>query len=135
MQYATQKPVVLWVASLATLAGVYTLVSVRAQRPDLVPPPAAIAETFTALLRHAPAAAPADDPHAHHHHMPSSDQGQTLVQEGVTLPEWLLVSSAPVLFGLVIGGPLGILIGVILGWSRRADDYLHPVYVPGRPVP
>ena len=120
---------------MATLAGLYTLVSVRAQRPDLVPPPATIAGTFTALLGRAPAAAAADDPHAHHHHMPSSDQVQTLVREGVTLPESLLISTARVLFGLLIGGPLGILIGLMLGWSRRADEYLHPVYVLVRSVP
>jgi ABC-type nitrate/sulfonate/bicarbonate transport system permease component len=31
--------------------------------------------------------------------------------------------------------PLGILIGLLLGMSRRADDYLHPLYILLRSVP
>jgi ABC-type nitrate/sulfonate/bicarbonate transport system permease component len=58
-----------------------------------------------------------------------------LLQEGVTLQEALLISSARVLFGLAVGLPLGILVGLWMGWSRRADEYLHPVYVLARSVP
>src|SRR5256886_8381079 len=74
--------------------------------------------------------------HEHHHHqMRSSDQVDTLVRQGVTLQDSLLISIGRVLFGLAVGLPLGILTGVLLGWSRRADDYLHPIYVLVRSVP
>jgi ABC-type nitrate/sulfonate/bicarbonate transport system permease component len=65
----------------------------------------------------------------------SSEQVDTLVSEGITLQESLLISAARVLFGLAVGLPLGILIGLWMGWSRRADDYLHPIYVLARSVP
>ena len=74
--------------------------------------------------------------HEHHHHqVRSSDQVDTLVRQGVTLQDSLLISIGRVLFGLAVGLPLGILTGVLLGWSRRADDYLHPIYVLVRSVP
>ena len=134
MQRATRHPALLWIASLAVLAAVYTLVSMRLSRPDLLPLPSAIAGTFTALLTRAPALAN-EDPEAHHQMHHSSEQVAALVREGVTLPRSLLITIGRVLFGLVVGVPLGILIGVLLGWSRRADDYLHPLYVLIRSVP
>ncbi len=73
--------------------------------------------------------------HHHHHHTRSSDQVDTLLQQGVTLQESLLISCARVLFGLAVGLPLGTLLGLWMGWSRRADDYLHPLYVLARSVP
>jgi sulfonate transport system permease protein len=123
MQRVRSQPVVLWVASVAVLAAVYTAVSTLMRRPDVLPRPAEIGETFTALLGHG-------DPARH-----SMDQVGTLLHEGVTLPESLLISTGRVLFGLVVGVPLGMLVGLLLGWSRRADDYLHPVYVLVRSVP
>jgi ABC-type nitrate/sulfonate/bicarbonate transport system permease component len=69
----------------------------------------------------------------HHHH--GSDQIDTLRQEGVTLQAALAVSALRVLFGLAVGLPLGILIGLFMGWSRRADDYLHPIFILARSVP
>jgi ABC-type nitrate/sulfonate/bicarbonate transport system permease component len=134
MQRATRHPALLWIASLAVLAAVYTVVSMRLERPDLLPPPGAIAGTFTALLTRAPALA-IEDPEAHHQMHHSSEQVAALVREGVTLPQSLLITVGRVLFGLVVGVPLGILIGVLLSWSRRADDYLHPLYVLIRSVP
>jgi NitT/TauT family transport system permease protein/taurine transport system permease protein len=67
--------------------------------------------------------------------MHSSDHVATLVRQGVTLQESLAISVARVLFGLAVGAPLGILIGLWMGWSRRADGYLHPIYVLVRSVP
>ena len=99
-------------------------------RPEVVPPPREIAETFGALVGRG--AAPAGDEQHHHH---SSDQVDTLQQQGVTLQTSLAVSTARVLFGLVVGLPLGILMGLLMGWSRRADDYLHPIYILVRSVP
>ena len=145
---ASQKPV-LWIASLVALIGAYTAIAGRMQRPDLIPLSGDIAEAFTALVS-GPAGQPAagegpgdmpagdmaDMPAGHHHHhVRSSAQVDTLVQEGVTLQESLLISAARVLFGLAVGLPLGILIGLWMGWSRRADDYIHPIYVLVRSVP
>ena len=149
-----QRPV-LWIASLAALLGAYTLVASRLQRPDLLPLSADIGEAFTALVSgparkaeaeraQARAVAPPsgmEDHSAHHHHhqqqqpLRSSDQVDTLIQAGITLQESLLISTARVLFGLAVGLPLGILLGLWMGWSRRADDYLHPVFVVARSVP
>jgi ABC-type nitrate/sulfonate/bicarbonate transport system permease component len=121
----------LWLASLATLLAAYTLLANRLARPDILPPTADIAEAFGALV--GPGIRPMPGGEEHHHH--SSDQVDILLQQGVTLQGALLVSTARVLFGLGVGLPLGILAGLLLGWSRRADDYLHPVYILVRSVP
>src|SRR5260370_7285410 len=122
--------------SLAALIVAYTLISSWAQKPDLLPPASSMAEAFAGLLTAGIAQKPAGEEHAHAgHHMHSSEQVETLLQEGVTLQGSLAVSTARVLFGLVVGLPLGILIGLLLGWSRRADDYLHPIYVLFRSIP
>src|SRR4051812_29484413 len=105
MQRATRHPALLWIASLALLAAVYTLLSVALSRPDLLPPPSAIAGTFTALLKRAPALA-VEDPEAHHQMHHSSEQVAALVRDGVTLPVSLLITIGRVLFGLVAGVPL-----------------------------
>ena len=127
----------LWILSLAALIVAYTLVARAISRPDVVPPAEDIAGAFAALLGrgYQPPASdmPAMDMPAHHHH--SSDQVDTLMQEGVTLQASLAVTTARVLFGLVVGLPLGMLMGLLMGWSRRADDYLHPIYVLIRSVP
>src|SRR6266545_2404843 len=114
----------IWLVSLAALAATYTLVARRVARPDILPPAQDIAEAFGALVSRG-VAPPASE--GHHHH--SSDQIDTLRQQGVTLQASLAVSTARVLFGLVVGLPLGILMGLFMGWSRRADDYLHPIYI------
>src|SRR5437763_6296129 len=113
------------------------LVARAISRPDIVPPAEDIAGACAALVgrgQQSPASdMPGMDMPAHHHH--SSDQVDTLLQEGVTLQASLAVTAARVLFGLIVGVPLGVLIGLILGWSRRADDYLHAIYVLIRSVP
>jgi ABC-type nitrate/sulfonate/bicarbonate transport system permease component len=86
-----------------------------------------IAWTFGALV------GAGDGPHARVGQ--SSDQVEILVQHGVTLQGSLLISTGRVLFGLAVGLPLGVLIGVLMAWSRRTDDYVHPVYVLLRSVP
>jgi len=142
-----KRAIVLRIASLAAVAGAYALVAGRAGRPDVIPPVPQIAEAFADLISggyRQPAAAeqiPAAEqpaatemPAGHHHHH-SSEQVETLLQEGVTLQASLGITALRVLFGLVVGVPLGILIGLWMGWSRRADDYLHPIYVLLRSVP
>lgn len=128
----------LWFASLFALLAAYTILAGRLERPDLLPPSRDIAETFATLVAGpAPRAAPAmpmegHEGHQHHH---SSEQVDTLLQQGVTLQRSLAVSTARVLFGLGVGLPLGILAGLLMGWSRRADDYLHPLFVLVRSIP
>ena len=123
----------LWLVSLAALIGAYTLAANVLSRPEILPPMREIAATFGALVGRG-VQMPAGGEHAHHHHS-SSAQMETLLQEGVTLQGALAVTTARVLFGLLVGLPLGIGIGLLMGWSRRADDYLHPIYILLRSVP
>lgn len=123
----------LWLVSLAVLIGAYTLVANVVSRPDILPPTQDIAETLGVLVgRGVQIPASGEDEHHHHH---SSDQMDTLLQEGVTLQGALAVTTARVLFGLGVGLPLGILIALLMAWSRPADDYLHPIYTLLRSVP
>jgi NitT/TauT family transport system permease protein len=100
----------------------------RLSRPDLLPPTQAI---FRALVSLVTGELP---PMEGHHAHPSGHVGQ-LVEQHVTLQGALLVSVLRVLFGVAVGGPLGILAGFALGWNRTADDYLHPIYVLLRSIP
>ena len=52
------------------------------------------------------------------HHAHPSDHVSHLVEQHVTLQGALLVSVLRVLFGVAVGGPLGILAGFVMGWSR-----------------
>ncbi len=139
MRRAITQRSLLWLASLVALVGAYTVVASLAQRPDVLPTTPEILQTFAALVvrgQPAPMDGMGDMHHMHHHHPGrSSDQVDTLVQQGVTLQDALGVSTLRVLFGLMVGLPLGMAIGVLLGWSRRTDDYLHPIYVLVRSVP
>jgi sulfonate transport system permease protein len=122
-------------ASLVGLLVVYTLVSNRLSQPEIIPPTQAIAEAFFDLIagpRKQPAADPPVDM-AHHAH--SSDHVEVLLQQGVTLQASLAITTARVLFGLVVGAPIGILLGLFMGISRRADDYAHPLYALVRSIP
>ncbi len=148
----------LGLASLAAMIGAYTLLSNAYRivdparlpdplpdllRPDVLPPTQAIVRAFTELVPRAP------DPSVHAGHMGmdmgdmpmdmgpahSSEHMATLRQEGITIEGSLAVTAARVLFGLAVGTPLGLLLGFAMGWSRRADDYLHPLFVLLRSVP
>jgi len=132
MRAVAQRPL-LWIVSLATLIAAYAVVASVLQRPDVIPPASDIAETFRALVSAPPPQGMEHEAHHHHHH--SSDQIETLQQERVTLPASLGISTLRVLFGLAVGLPLGILIGLWMGASRRADDYLHPIFVLVRSIP
>ena len=124
-------------ASLAAMVAAYTVVSnAGIARRDVLPPTQDIAQAFAQLVtggRQLPAGE--EQVHAGHHHHSSSDHVETLLQQGVTLQASLGVTVLRVLFGLAVGVPLGILSGALMGWSRRADDYLHPIYVMLRSVP
>jgi ABC-type nitrate/sulfonate/bicarbonate transport system permease component len=84
---------------------------------------------------------PASDAGAHaghgghsSHHDTTSHVGQ-LVSKGVTIQGALLASAARVLFGVVVGGVLGMALGVTMGWNRTAGEFLHPLFVLVRAVP
>src|SRR5215475_10046439 len=98
----------LWLASLVALVGAYTVVADQVRRPDLLPTTPEILQTFAALVvRGHPAPMEGMQGmegmegmhHMHHHPGRSSDQVDTLVQEGVTLQTALGVSTLRVLFG------------------------------------
>src|SRR5215467_7761704 len=150
MKNVTVKRSLLGLASLATLVAAYTVVSNAERfvdparfppvlrdvlRPEVIPPTQSIAEALIALLT-GPRSDMASEEHAHagHHHAHSDHVG-VLLQQGVTLQRSLLITVGRVLFGLVVGAPLGILLGFFMGWNRRADDYVHPLYVLVRSVP
>ena len=128
----------LWFASLFALLAGYTVLASRLERPDLLPPSQDLAYAFTTLVagpaQKPPAAMPMEGHEGHHHHH-SSEQVDTLLQQGVTLQQSLAISTGRVLFGLGVGLPLGVLFGLLIGWSRRADDYLHPLFVLVRSIP
>ena len=135
MKGLTSQRFVLGFASLLAMVLAYTLLSnARLFRPEVVPPAQEIAVAFTELVVGTrPPPVTGGDFHAGHHH--SSDHVGTLLQQGVTLQDSLAITAARVLFGLAAGVPLGVLLGVLMGWSRRTDDYLHPIYVLLRSVP
>jgi ABC-type nitrate/sulfonate/bicarbonate transport system permease component len=151
MKNAAAKGSVLPVISLVALISLYTAVSNAyrfvdagslpeplrsALRPDVLPPTQAIAEALAALVTGPAQPSQVDPPaHAGHHHAHSIDHVGVLLQQGVTLQASLAITVGRVLFGLAVGAPLGIAAGLLMGWSRRADQYLHPLYVLIRSVP
>src|SRR5438552_819197 len=123
-------------ASFAAMVLAYTAISnAHLFRTDVVPPTQEIVVAFTELVVGTrPPPVRGEHVHAQHHHH-SSDHVGALLQEGITLQGSRAIPTARVLFGLALGVPPGILLGVWMGWSRRADDYLHPIYVLLRSVP
>lgn len=128
----SQRPV-LWLASLALLIAAYTLIAGRAGRRELAPSSADIVQTFGELVS-GPRPQP-DGPVAMGDGPSTTPQVANLQAEGITLQNSLAITFVRVLFGLVVGVPLGILIGLWMGWSRRIDDYVHPIFVLVRSIP
>lgn len=149
MKGSSRRRLLLGLLSAAAMAGAYTLVSNAYRlvdparlpeavagmlRPDVLPPTQAIAGALLELVprgREPPppeGLVPAGPVH-------SSEHVATLRREGVSIEGSLAITAARVLFGLAVGVPLGCLLGLALGWSRRADDYLHPIFVLARSVP
>ena len=121
----------LGLGSVVALVGLYAIVAAAVARPDLLPPPRTIGQTAVALVRGAPGGG--DGGHGSHVH--DLDHVGNLVGQGVTLQGAFLTSAARVLFGVGVGGILGVLLGVAMGWSRAVGEYVHPVYVLVRAVP
>jgi sulfonate transport system permease protein len=143
MRSPGRRRIVLGCVSVGVLVCLYTLASnvgrlvdpdllpgplARLSRPDLLPPTQAIFKALVSLVT-------GELPPMEGHHAHPSGHVSHLVEQHVTLQGALLVSVLRVLFGVAVGGPLGILAGFALGWSRTADDYLHPIYILLRSIP
>lgn len=120
---------VLGLVSVLAIVGLYTLVAGTYGRPDILPPTRALLDTAASLVA-APAPESGGGGHAHvQGHPPGPVEAQP------RLPAALLVSSARVVAGVLAGSALGIGLGLLMGWNRRVDDYVHPVYVLLRSIP
>lgn len=143
MKTPGRQRVVLALVSVTAMLVVYTLLSNAYRfldpslvpgalgyllRPEILPPTQGIAE---ALVRLVAGQAPA----AGEGHVHTMDHLGYLADQRVTLQGALLVSAARVLFGVFVGGLLGILAGIAMGWSPGLDDYLHPIFVLIRSIP
>ena len=143
MKTAGRRRVVLALVSIAVMLAVYTLSSnayrfldpslvpralARLLRPEILPPTQGIVEALVSLVTGRPQAAAGGHVHV-------MDHLGYLADQRVTLQGALLVSAARVLFGVLVGGLLGILAGFVMGWSPALDDYLHPIYVLIRSIP
>lgn len=150
MKSVTAQRRILALASLLTMVGLYTAISnaphwvdpavlpdplATVLRPDVIPPAQDIGVALWDLVTGGRKPLPSAAAEHAGHHVHASDHVDVLLQQGVTLQTSLAITTARVLFGLLVGAPLGILIGLLLGLSRRADDYLHPIYVLVRSVP
>lgn len=142
MKRLSDQGILLGVVSVLAIVGLYTFVSnayrlvdlsplpdaIRSiLRPEALPPTQTILDTFLQLV-----GGPAPEGHDSHH---GGDHVRTLLREQVTLRHSLLITTYRVLVGLLLGAPVGLLTGLVMGWSRRIDGYLHPVFVLVRSVP
>lgn len=118
----------LGLVSVAATVAAYTALAESYGRPDILPTTQTLLHALASLVM-----GHAVTPEGGHVH--PSDQIAHLLGQHVTLQGALLASSMRVVFGIVVGGALGILAGFVMGWSRRVDDYLHPIYVLVRSIP
>lgn len=118
---------VLAVASVGVMVAAYAAMAYTVDDREMLPPPGAIADAAASLLTGHPSEAGG---HTHH-----TGHVAHVVSQAVTLQGSLALTVLRVMFGLVVGGVLGVLTGFAMGWSRRVDDYVHPVFVLLRSVP
>ncbi len=119
---------ILGIISVAALIIVYTVIAGAYDRPGILPPTPDLLAAFRSLV------SGRMEPPGHGHAHPS-DHVAGLLQEDVTLQGALLLSTARMLAGVGAGGGLGILAGLWMGWNRKVDEYLHPIYVLSRSIP
>lgn len=118
----------LGLVSVAATVAAYTALAESYGRPDILPTTQTLLHALASLVTgHA---VTSEGGHVH-----PSDQIAHLLGQHVTLQGALLASSMRVVFGIVVGGALGILAGFVMGWSRRVDEYVHPIYVLVRSIP
>ena len=118
----------LGLASVVALVAAYTLLANAYQRPRILPPTQRLLDAFVQLV-----GAGTLPPAGTFVHTGNHIGG--LVEQRVTLQGSLLVSTWRVLLGLCVGAPLGILAGLLMGWSRAVDEYVHPIYILFRSIP
>jgi NitT/TauT family transport system permease protein len=128
MEASGRQRVVLGFVSVVGIVAVYTLLAHACARPDLLPPLTTLVATLTSLVNGQVATPPGG-------HVHPSNQIAYLLAGDVTLQGALLVSTIRVLFGVGVGGALGVLAGLAMGWNRTVDEYLHPIYVLVRSIP
>lgn len=146
MNAGTREPtgqrVLFGLLSVVAMVAIYTLISNAYRlfdlsalpdsvssvlRPQILPPTQRLLDAFVQLVAgRAPDLAPA---HTH-----AGGPGG-LLPPAVTLQGSLLISTVRVLVGLSVGAPLGILAGLAMGWSRKVDGYVHPIYILLRSIP
>ncbi len=114
--------------SVAAMTLAYTLIASAYDRPGILPPTPDLLAALSSLVT-GRVLSPAGG------HVHPSGHVAGLVEEQVTLQGALLASTARMLVGVGIGGALGIMAGLWMGWSRKVDEYLHPIYVLFRSVP
>jgi sulfonate transport system permease protein len=115
--------------SIALIVTAYTVSSAMYARPAIIPPPGDIAAAAVSLLT----GRPAPEVEGHHHH--ATDHIGELLREHASLPRAVLLSGLRVTFGVSVGGALGLVLGVVMGWSRTVDEYVHPLFILVRSVP
>jgi len=133
----------LGLASVVALVAAYTLLSnayrvvdpsllpdpIRGVlRPQILPPTQRIFDAFVQLV--GAGASPVGGAYVH-----TGDHIGGLVEQRVTLQGSLLISTYRVLIGIAVGGSLGVLAGLLMGWSRAVDEYAHPIYILFRSIP
>ena len=118
----------LGLASVVALVAAYTLLSNAYQRPQVLPPTQRLVDAFVQLVG-------AGAPLAAGTYVHPGDHIGGLVEQRVTLQGSLLISTYRVLIGVSVGGSLGILVGLLMGWSRAVDEYAHPIYILFRSIP
>jgi ABC-type nitrate/sulfonate/bicarbonate transport system permease component len=114
--------VLLGLLSVAAVVTLYTLASAAYHRPAILPPTPVLLDALITLVT-------GRTPVAGSGHLHPAGPGSE------TLPGALLVSTYRVVVGVGLGGLLGVALGLAMGWSRKADDYLHPLYVLLRAIP
>jgi ABC-type nitrate/sulfonate/bicarbonate transport system permease component len=143
METPWRQRVVLGLMSVTAMLAVYTLLSnayrfldpsllpralALVLRPEILPPTQGVVEALASLVTgRAPAAGGS--------HVHITDHLGYLADQRVTLQGALLVSGTRVLFGVLVGGLLGILTGFAMGWSSALDGYLHPIFALVRSIP
>lgn len=104
-------------------------------RPGIIPPTQELIRVFIQLVSVQPNQI--GGPHFHGGPDATGGAGSAFVEQtlGGPLQYALLLSSYRVAFGLLTGGALGFAFGIVMGWSTKADDYLHPTYNFLRSIP